>query len=724
MKNIKLILGILTLLISGGSYGQSNYFYYYNGEKFFLELDTQNMAINTKENTTAFIEPYLSDNASLGTLTEDYTRGSVIAVDELAKMNQNIKTYYFEIQYPQGLETSNYFALLNNFNTINAIVKASPSFKTSDGKKIGLSNNFYVKLRSEADVNLLYDTAKNYNLEILGHDQYMPLWFVVSCARTNDKNALEFANIFQESGLFESTEPAFIYHNLEASADPYFNNQWGLKNTGQYGAAYAGIDIKAEQAWGIATGTGIKTAIYDHGFEMNHPDLAANVFGTGYDAKTGTSPAQVRGPHGTPCAGITGAVQNNNLGISGVAPNTQLVSISINLLSSDTPIELARGFNWARTNGIDVISNSWGGYAPSNIITDAINNALTLGRGGKGCVVVFAAGNENNTNIRYPGNYFPNILVVGAMSPCGQRKSLSSCDGETTWGSCYGSQLDIMAPGVKMPTTDRQGSAGYDVSNYMQAFNGTSSACPVVAGVAALILSKNPNLTAVQVNTIIEQSAQKVRPDLYSYSTIGGRPNGTWHSEMGYGLVNAYQALLITPSPCVTNLTLTTNVTAPATDTRQASSSITASNTIGSGATGIYHAGETVILTNGFTAVNGTVFRSYIEGCSGNYVAKQGDEPVISYETIHNLPEKKAVLSDDKIQIVPNPNNGIFYINIKDMAEGTIQITNLIGATVYSNRFKKESEDLKIDIQDKADGIYIVRIVSGEQTLTTKIIKN
>lgn len=340
----------------------------------------------------------------------------------------------------------------------------------------------------------------------------------------------------------------------ESSCFPSWNIIWKagafllalrLKNTGQNGGT-SGIDIHAEQAWNITTGSSsIRVAVYDQGFEMNHPDLQNNVYGTGYDAETGTTPSIVRGNHGTACAGIVGAQQNNSIGISGVATSTSLMSVSLDLSWFDTPQQLANGFNWAWQNGADVISNSWGGYNPSTIIEDAINNTLTNGRSGKGTVVVFAAENEDNTNIRYPGVSIPGILVVGAASPCGERKNPSSCDGEN-WGSCYGTQLDIVAPGVLIPTTDRQSSNGYNTSSgtagdYLQTFNGTSSACPHVAGLAALILSRDPTLTVQQVSDIIESTAQKVGG--YNYQTTSGRSNGTWNNEMGYGLVDAYAAV-------------------------------------------------------------------------------------------------------------------------------------------------------------------------------------
>ncbi len=521
-----------------GMNAQSDY-YYYNNEKVYVDIDTRFVSVNSSKGTTDHLKSASIAYLRVTPVVEDNARKYLTGTEPKA----NQKSYYYEIELTDdiGNNKANYSSYLNRLNAISDISKVSPVYKTKSGKRLGLYDKFYVKLKKASDASELYAYAANNNLEVLGKDPYMPLWYVISCAKNNPKNALELANQFYETNKFATAEPAFAYHDLQASVDPLFNNQWGLKNTGQYGTAYAGIDIKAEQAWTIATGTNVKTAIFDQGFEMNHPDLSANNFGTGFDANNGVPPSTIRGNHGTACAGITGAVQNNNLGGSGVAPNTKLVSISINLSFSDTPLQLASGFSWARTNGVDIISNSWGGYTPSSVITDAITDAINLGRGGKGCVVVFAAGNENNTAIRYPGSALPNILVVGAMSPCGQRKSFTSCDGENFWGSCYGTQLDVVAPGVKMATTDRQGVPGYTTTDYTPDFNGTSSACPVVAGVCALILSANPCLTSKQVRDIIEQTSQKVGG--YSYTTTVGRPNGTWNNEMGYGLVNAYAAV-------------------------------------------------------------------------------------------------------------------------------------------------------------------------------------
>jgi subtilisin family serine protease len=176
----------------------------------------------------------------------------------------------------------------------------------------------------------------------------------------------------------------------------------------------------------------------------------------------------------------------------------------------------------------------------SPLIDDAIDEALTNGRGGKGCVVVFAAGNANGAII-YPARANPGVLAVAAISPCGERKSPTSCDPESFWGSCFGSALDIAAPGVLIPTTDLTGTDGYDTGDYTLTFNGTSSATPHVAGVAALILQANPNLTQGQVVEIIEKCGRKV--GTYNYQNTPGRPHGDWHQEMGYGMLDAKACL-------------------------------------------------------------------------------------------------------------------------------------------------------------------------------------
>jgi serine protease len=196
--------------------------------------------------------------------------------------------------------------------------------------------------------------------------------------------------------------------------------------------------------------------------------------------------------HGVACAGII-AASHNSINVRGVAPNIKLLTVNI-FAPNTTNQQIADGINWAWQNGADVLSNSWGYSCNQNginipQITDAITNARTSGRGGKGCVVVFAAGNNYPVdNCGYgPAGYvsFPStvtgVLCVSAINKYGTIASYSS----------RGSRIDITAIGGEndIRTLDRMGSAGYNSGNDMSDFGGTSAACPQVSGVAALILS-------------------------------------------------------------------------------------------------------------------------------------------------------------------------------------------------------------------------------------------
>mgnify|MGYP002623106982 CR=1 FL=1 len=419
------------------------------------------------------------------------------------------------------------------------LVYKAPFVFTAKGEEVGISHLFYVKLNNESDRETLHALADQHNVSVIGNNRFMPLWYTLSCSLESSGNALEVANSFYESKAFAAAEPDFLVEfDVQSANDEHFHQQWGFENTGQHGGN-VGIDINACDAWNHTTGdSSIIVAVLDHGIELNHPDMP-NMASVSYDTVTGSSPSQVHGSHGTACAGIVGAVRNNTQGVAGIAPGTTLMSVSHTLLlGPNAHWQLANGISWAWQNGAHVISNSWGHEdLASGILDDAIAEALANGRGGLGTVVVFAAGNENGS-VGYPANSNPEIVAVGAMSPCAERKNPLSCDGESWWGSNFGGELDVVAPGVLVPTTDRQGSAGYDSSDYTLDFNGTSSACPHVAGIVALILSVNPNLTQSQVTGIIESNAQKVGN--YSYQTTAGRPNGTWNNEMGYGLVDAF----------------------------------------------------------------------------------------------------------------------------------------------------------------------------------------
>jgi serine protease len=564
MKNLHLLIFMLIACIIGPTAVGQEDFYYYKQQKLKIERDTKFVYVVTdgSVNTERRLERLLTEDGDILSFEKDNTFQTLKKVE--SGLSEGREMYQAEIELnSQNLTNEEYDLLLKKLSNMKGISLASPYFYDVVGNKMALTQYFYVKLKSGSDVSKLVEYASTTNTQIIGQNKYMPNWYTLAVTEKSNLNALQMANKFYESNVFEHAEPSFtiqLSHGSENSpleeasalfsADTFFTDQWGLKNTGQNGGT-VGIDINAENAWLDTKGSpAIKVAVFDEGYELDHPDLQQNNIGVGYDTDTGTSPSVVWEDHGTACAGIVGAIQDNNLGVSGVAPRTSLISISIRFASTNYN-KLADGINWAAMNDVDIISNSWGGGGPSTMFDNAITNAYTTGRDGLGCIIVFATANSNG-GVVYPANSNADIIAVGAMSMCGERKKPSSCDGENWWGSNFGTQLDLIAPGVKIPTTDRQGGLGYTGTDYTLTFNGTSSACPHVAGVAALMLAENPCLTHDQVEDILEQTSEKVRTDLYTYSTTGGRPNGTWNNETGYGLVDAEAAVNMaqaTPPP-------------------------------------------------------------------------------------------------------------------------------------------------------------------------------
>lgn len=499
---------MLALFLCGTGYTFSQFavngadYYYYEGEKIPISLDQQRLSVFT-------VKP----------LAGSRTVAGFIPFEEV-KIEDSKSVYDFSIitnhsgNSRKTMNEGSYDAFVSEVKANPAVVMTQPCFKTTENKEIATSNYLYIKLKEDADIDKVREIAQNYHLEVVERNQYMPLWVTLRCTPQTTVNCLAVANRIFETGLFAASVPDFLSDDLYCANDARFDDQWGL-----YNPAYPDCDISICDAWFNATGNGIIIAILDQGVDMTHQDLRANIYSKSYDTETGTSPSKVYGDHATHCAGIAAAVKDNGIQIAGVAPRAKIMSVSNTLYgTADSRMKRADGINWAWQNGAAVISNSWGSSVKFQAIDDAIKNALTKGRGGKGSLVCFASGNDYG-GVAYPANCNPDILAVGAISSNGKRSSFSN----------YGSELDVVAPGDAILST----LPGNAIGNK----SGTSMACPHVAGLVALLLENNPELTAKQANNIIERNTKKIGG--YAYANKTGRSNGTWNNEMGYGLIDA-----------------------------------------------------------------------------------------------------------------------------------------------------------------------------------------
>ncbi|MEI6653474.1 MAG: S8 family serine peptidase [Verrucomicrobiota bacterium] len=353
--------------------------------------------------------------------------------------------------------------------------------------------------------------------------------------------------------------------------DPLFSQQWHLRNTSQLGGALW-IDANVSPAWDTATGKGVTLCIVDDGLQYDHPDLAPNYnaavawdfngndkFPMPYmdplpDPDTGIYASD---NHGTACAGVAAARGNNATGVCGVAYEASLTGFRL-IAAAITDQQIADAF--AKNNDkIQIKSNSWGPgdtgenlAGPGILAQAALKSGVTTGRGGLGTIYLFAGGNGNgfNDNSNYDG-YANSIYTIGigAVNDYGFQ----------TYYSEPGANLHVCAPsnGRKynqaIVTTDITGSLyGYNTSfstadlantDYTKTFGGTSSACPLVAGVCALILQANPNLGWRDVQEILMRSARQVHHADGDWITNGAGFH--FNHKYGAGMVDAQAAVAL-----------------------------------------------------------------------------------------------------------------------------------------------------------------------------------
>ncbi|WAR46617.1 S8 family serine peptidase [Methylomonas rapida] len=277
-----------------------------------------------------------------------------------------------------------------------------------------------------------------------------------------------------------------------------------VPNDPKYASAWHLPKIQVTNAWDVSKADGINIAILDTGVDAAHPDLAAKLI-PGWNAVDGGADTSDINGHGTAVAGTAAALTNNAAGVAGIAWNANIIPVRI----TNDPTgyayfsDITRGLSWAADNGADVANISFG-VSNSSTVSTAAQYLRS-----KGGVVVTAAGNSG-VDPAYADN--PYMISVSATD---------SKDAKASWSN-YGAYVDVAAPGVSILTTSRGGAYGN--------WNGTSFSSPATAGVVALIMAANPNLTPDEVEKVLEASAVKVA-------------GVDFHPYFGYGRVDAAAAV-------------------------------------------------------------------------------------------------------------------------------------------------------------------------------------
>ena len=480
---------------------------------------------------------------------------------------------------------------INHLLSEDAFLSVRPVYNLSQDKEyyrkhelnaqplaVGMIDQISLKYKDGVEETVRDSINKVFNLTELSRNEVFEIY-----STTKYIDILELSNELFETGLFVFAYPELIcrvtlcddlsvYPN-----DPYFQYQVTLHNTGQQFNGHTGTpdaDIDAPEAWALTMGSlDIVIAVIDEGVTSDHPDLpnSRQVRSNGSNFGSGNpndpSPTD-NNNHGNACAGVIAATANNGEGIAGVAPLCKIMPVRFDKTTS--PDSMALAIIFAVNNGANIISCSWSYPSTCNDLYPNIINAISYAIN-QNCLVVFATGNNaehalgHNGYVEFPANHKMNgMLAVGASDRYDGQADYSPTD------TC----VDIVAPSNRsspyynrptslldersdMWTIDIPGNYGYNPwpsdqgtefnlgetlpnsgTNYLSYtghFGGTSHSCPVVAGVAALVLSVNPQLTPQTICNIIKESADTVGGYLYG---VDGRCD-----EMGYGRVNANNAV-------------------------------------------------------------------------------------------------------------------------------------------------------------------------------------
>lgn len=587
---------------------------------------------------------------------------------------------------------------------------------------------------------ILYAPSKNWNIKTVNN---ILLRYPGSKLQKSDlghlsilvsklEHSILLGNELVEKGMVNWAQPDFmggltLFHT---PVDPKFDKQYTFHNIGQSIDGVSGtadMDVNAEEAWDLSFGSSsVTVGILDEGVEA-HEDLedgmgASRVLPGFSAAGTGTGESQVdHEGHGQAVAGLIGAT-HNTLGIAGIAPNTQIVSAYVAANPATAVSHGVAGMRWLwKIAQVDIINNAYGFKSCDQNLYPAfveeIDSAQLYGRGGLGAIVIYASG-ENGpgmTCVNFPGNR-PNVITIGAVDG----------NGTVPFYCPFGPAVDVVVPSAgtnsNVRSIDRMDNAtstpdkiGLDIGNYVDFFGGTSTSCAVASGIAALVLSEDPNLDYSDVETIMTGAAMDL-----------GSPGK--NDSVGYGLLRADDAvsLAIGGFPVEwldfsgrlqndeVNLAWIT-----ANEQNNAFFEIQRSNGGRFSSLGkVSGAGSTTELTSyTFTDKKPQLGKSY-------YRLKQVDiNGSFSYSSVIEI-SWSQVNSLTLSSIYPNPSQDKVFLNYA-LPRGTsagYQVIDLQGREIHAGKVvhEKNVQSLEIQVSDWAPGLYVLIMKSNTGKLSSQ----
>lgn len=415
-----------------------------------------------------------------------------------------------------------------------------------------------VKLKDGASTQQLNSLQNQVNAQVVRHFKSINVYQLKIPTTLAVDTAV---SQLKQNPLVEYAQPNYLYYlDDTVPNDPGFGSLWGLHNTGQDGGV-PDADIDAPEAWDITTGSDqVVIAVIDSGVDLDHPDLAANIWtnpgeipGNGLDddqngfvddvhgwdfSGNDNDPSPVgaacRG-HGTHVAGTIGAVGNNNVGVSGVNWHVKIMplkafTIVLGSLCAGDTAALISAVEYYTMMHVRISSNSWGGLLPDLAMMQAIiaSDSIFVAAAGNGSLD--GIGDNNDKIPFYPAGYpLPNVIAVAATDRTDTRAVFSN----------FGRQsVDLGAPGVDILSTLPD--------NIYGTLSGTSMATPHVSGVAGLLLAQDPTLTNQEVIWRILHGTDFINLPVLS----GGRLNA--YKALQFGLTTPAVTLDLSPQSTTT----------------------------------------------------------------------------------------------------------------------------------------------------------------------------